>query len=206
MADLILPYHGHVRLTSKFGYRTLNGVYEWHGGIDLVGVDSMFILAPCNGIVVTSTIIEDKTNRTWEWGNYVRIDRDDGLQIYLCHMADRTVEAGQRIERGEVIGFEGSSGYAFGQHCHFEVRRNGVAINPAPLLGIQNELGIYQNPTTGSNNGTPGDGNVPHDWAKEEVEWCIDRKILRGDEDGYRLNDMITREEMCIMLYRLSHL
>ena len=210
MPELYLPYKGKVKLESKYGYRTLNGVYGWHAGVDLVGLDSKQILAPCDGIVRSSTIIEDRSNRTWEWGNYIRIDRNDGLQIFLCHMSQRIAQVGQHVKRGDVIGIEGNTGYSFGSHCHFEVRVNGTSVDPTPYLSIQNEAGTYANPEESKvSDGTPGDGNVPHDWAKTEVEWCIDHRILKGQSGSkpdYKLNAPITREEMCVLLYRLAHL
>ena len=42
------------------------------------------------------------------------------------------------------VGVQGNTGYSFGEHCHFEVRKNNVSINPAPLLGIENKIGTYK--------------------------------------------------------------
>lgn len=143
LAEFILPYKsGNVTLTSRFGWRTLNGKQNYHKGIDLVGTDKTLV-APCDGIVRSSTIITDKNNLTWEWGNYIRIDRADGLQIYMCHMAERKVEVGQAVKAGDIVGIEGNTGYSFGSHCHFEVRKNGVSVDPTPYLGIANGAGTY---------------------------------------------------------------
>lgn len=211
MQELSLPYNGRVKLESRYGYRTLNGEYGWHAGVDLVGLDSKTILAPCDGIVRSSTIIEDHSIRTWEWGNYVRVDRADGLQIFLCHMSRRIAQVGQTVKRGDPIGIEGNTGYSFGSHCHFEVRVNGSSTDPTPYLGIANEGGIYQNPaavsTESKTESVPGDGNTPHQWAKKEVEWAVSEGIIKGksaSKPDYRLNDPVTREELCIMLYRFD--
>lgn len=142
---LYLPFDGKVRLTSKFGWRTINGTQSNHKGIDLVGMESKNIIAPCDGVITTSTIITNKNNLTWQWGNYVRLDTDDGYVIFMCHMSQRIVKAGQRVKRGDIIGVEGNTGYSFGSHCHFEVRKNGVSIDPTPFLGISNAEGIYIN-------------------------------------------------------------
>ncbi len=138
MAEMILPYQsGAVTLTSRYGWRTLNGSRNWHNGIDLSGTDKTLV-APCDGIIGTSNIITDKSNLTWEWGNYIRIDCDNGLKIYMCHMSERRVHTGQRVKAGDVVGIEGNTGYSFGSHCHFEVRKNGVAVDPTPYLGVKN--------------------------------------------------------------------
>lgn len=138
-----LPYQsGKVTLTSHFGWRTLNGQRDYHKGVDLSGTDKTLV-APCDGVIGSSTIITDKSNLTWQWGNYIRIDTPDGLKIFMCHMAARKVKVGQKVKAGDVVGIEGNTGYSFGSHCHFEVRKNGESVDPTPYLGIPNEWGQY---------------------------------------------------------------
>lgn len=138
-----LPYQsGKVTLTSHFGWRTLNGQRDYHKGVDLSGTNKTLV-APCDGVIGSSTIITDKSNLTWQWGNYIRIDTPDGLKIFMCHMAQRKVKVGQKVKSGDVVGIEGNTGYSFGSHCHFEVRKNGVSVDPTPYLGIPNEWGQY---------------------------------------------------------------
>ena len=77
---MILPYkRGAVRVTSPYGMRTLNGVTEMHKGIDLVGSFTSLV-APCSGRIGWVGMVDDAASggRTHEWGNYVRIDTDDG--------------------------------------------------------------------------------------------------------------------------------
>lgn len=138
-----LPYKsGKVTLTSHFGWRTLNGQRDYHKGVDLSGTDKTLV-APCDGVIGSSNIITDKSNLTWQWGNYIRIDTSDGLKIFMCHMASRKVKVGQKVKAGDVVGIEGNTGYSFGSHCHFEVRKNGESVDPTPYLGIPNEWGQY---------------------------------------------------------------
>lgn len=138
-----LPYKsGKVTLTSHFGWRTLNGSRDYHKGVDLSGTDKTLV-APCDGVIGSSTIITDKSNLTWQWGNYIRIDTPDGLKIFMCHMAARKVKVGQKVKAGDAVGIEGDTGYSFGSHCHFEVRKNGESVDPTPYLGIPNEWGQY---------------------------------------------------------------
>lgn len=142
-----LPYqNGACRVSSPYGERTLNGVPGWHNGIDLVGLDGDRVLvAPCDGVIRSSTLIpKNDTDDTWEWGNYIRLDTADGYNIFMCHMAERRVKAGQTVKAGDIVGIQGNSGYSFGEHCHFEVRRNGATINPANFLGIKNAVGVYR--------------------------------------------------------------
>lgn len=53
-----------------------------------------------------------------------------------------------------------------------------------------------------SETGTPGDGDTPHEWAADAVEWCISRGILRGDGKTLGLNNPMTVEQACVFLYR----
>ncbi|MBO5128303.1 MAG: M23 family metallopeptidase [Clostridia bacterium] len=132
-----VPKEGH------FGWRMLNGKPDDHKGIDVVGITDKHVCAVVGGRVVTSKIVTDKSNRTWEWGNFVCILGDDGRMYYYCHLSKRLVSVGRRVEAGQHIGIEGNTGYSFGSHCHFEVRENGVSIDPAPFLGIPNKAGTY---------------------------------------------------------------
>lgn len=142
---LNLPYKtGTVRVTSPYGTRTLSGVTEFHKGVDLVGSDKT-IVAPCAGKIGWAGTINDRASggRTWEWGNYIRLETADGYAVYLCHMASVSVRIGQTVKVGDVLGVEGSTGKSTGSHCHFEVRRGGKAADPTTLLGIANRAGSY---------------------------------------------------------------
>ena len=131
------------RITSPYGQRTLNGQQQFHGGVDVVGEGSTAVCSVCDGTVLVSQIITDKSNLTWQWGNYVAVMAGDGTVHYYCHLASRAVKAGDKIKRGQRIGIMGNTGYSFGAHLHFEVRRNNKAINAAEYLGIPNEVGQY---------------------------------------------------------------
>ena len=137
-------YSGKYKVTSPFGERILNGAREFHGGVDVVGLSDKHVCAVADGYVAVSQIVTDKSNPTWQWGNYVCVIGDDGRQYYYCHLSRRLVSAGQKVRVGDHVGVEGNTGYSFGAHCHFEVRESGgKAIDPAKVLGIPNALGEY---------------------------------------------------------------
>lgn len=136
-------YSGKYKVTSPYGQRLLNGVREHHAGVDVVGLANKYICAVAPGVVGASLIITDKSNRTWEWGNYVRVDGDDGRKYFYCHLDKRLVSPGKRVKVGDHLGIEGNTGYSFGSHCHFEVRENGKAVDPTPFLRIPNKTGTY---------------------------------------------------------------
>lgn len=198
-----IPYKsGKVTLTSKFGWRNLNGEQNYHKGIDLSGTDKVLV-APCDGVIGSSTIITDKSNLTWQWGNYIRIDTDNGLQILMCHMAERKVKVGERVRAGDVVGIEGNTGYSFGSHCHFETRKHGESIDPTGYLGIKNEWGEYEMKEKIEK--ADESDNQPNEWAKEAVEWAIDSGIIFGDENGdLKLHSPCTREQILIFLHRFA--
>ena len=147
---MIIPFaSGKAELTSRYGMRTLNGVTAMHKGYDLVGVGSKDVVAVEDGTVVYSRIITDKSNPTWEWGNYVVIRTASGKYHYYCHLASRSVSAGQTVKAGDKLGVMGNTGYSFGEHLHFEARQSDgtTTISPETVLGIPNKFGTYETTT-----------------------------------------------------------
>ena len=179
-----LPYqNGACRVSSPYGNRILNGSPDFHRGIDLVGLDGdRTIVAPCDGMIRTSAMIpKESGDKTWEWGNYIRLDTDDGYCIYFCHLAERNVGTGQRVRAGDVIGTQGNTGYSFGEHLHFEMRKNGATVNPASFLGIQNAIGVYHQ----SQDGVPAVGQEvwyigTKQYAYSSSEKAVEAKPCKG--------------------------
>ena len=198
-----LPFDGEMRITSTYGMRTdpISGQRMRHGGLDIVGADYT-IRAVCNGVVAVSQMVTDKSNATWQWGNYVCVLGDDGNYIYYCHMAERRVRTGQRVSAGDILGIMGSTGYSTGDHLHFEVR-NGVnmVLDPADYLGIPNRIGDVE--VSAAKLPDVRQDNEPAEWAREAVAWARANGILYGDEAGnLRLREPCTREMAVVFLYR----
>ncbi len=123
----IWPCNGPI--TSPFGYRThpIFGTTIYHSGID-IGVDyNTPIHAADGGTVILAG---------WcgGYGNAVIIDHGNGLQTLYGHNTSVAVSEGQTVSQGQVIAYSGSTGYSTGPHCHFEVRRNGEAVDPMGYL------------------------------------------------------------------------
>lgn len=195
-----LPFNGRMRITSIYGWRTdpISGQRSHHGGLDIVGEDYT-IRAAMGGVVAVSQIVKDKSNATWQWGNYVCIYGDDGNCIYYCHMAERQVKAGERVAAGDILGIMGSTGYSTGAHLHFEVRNGkNQVLDPAAYLGIANKTGEIE-----ANAEIQSEDSEPSEWAREAVEWARANGIIYGDETGnLRLHDPCTREMMLVFLHR----
>ena len=214
-----LPYtHGTpVRLVSGYGVRIDPITYEAgvpHWGYDLVGDGDKTIRAVASGTVGVSAMFDRSTDttRTWEWGNYIRIDGDDGLYYYYCHLHERIVTAGMRIEAGQAIGTEGSTGKSTGSHLHLEIRgKNGRKLNPSDVIGVPNVEGTYivkskeeSKMDKTANAKKPADSE-PNEWAKDAVEWAIENEIIFGNQDGdLMLRQSCTREQMLVFLHRFA--
>ena len=128
----------------KGDFKVTQGYSESHGGLDIVGIGDINLVSPVDGVVKSSTMITDKSNLTWEWGNYVRVDDINGNRYYFCHLKSRNVMVGDKVKTGDVLGVMGNTGKSFGAHCHFEVRTKGnYRTNPADFLEIPNEVRTY---------------------------------------------------------------
>ena len=123
----IIPLErGTQRVVSGFGYR-IHPIYKtmrMHSGVDFSAPTGTPIYATGDG-----TITKAGRNRHG-YGIMVRIDHGYGYQTLYAHMSKVNVRAGQKVQRGEVIGFVGSTGVSAGPHLHYEVIRNGRKVNP----------------------------------------------------------------------------
>ena len=66
---------------------------------------------------------------TMSWGYYVEIDHGNGYKTLYAHMSSFVVQAGQTVEKGQLIGYVGATGAATGPHCHFEMYYNNALIS-----------------------------------------------------------------------------
>ena len=80
-------------------------------------------------------------------GNWIVIDHGDGLVTKYMHHAEIYVEVGQKVVKGQQIGLSGTTGYSTGNHLHFQVEENGVAVDPLLYLlddgNGESELGYW---------------------------------------------------------------
>ncbi|MBI2404571.1 M23 family metallopeptidase [Candidatus Gottesmanbacteria bacterium] len=70
----------------------------------------------------------------WGYGHHILVDHGGGFATLYAHLSEIYVKPGDRVSRGQVIGRMGVTGRSTGMHLHFEVRRNGVIVNPLPFL------------------------------------------------------------------------
>lgn len=127
-ADAAVPVKN-ARITSRFGYRTnpVSGNYGFHTGLDLAAAEGTPIAASFYGEVV-------ETGESDVWGKYVLMRHSESFETYYCHMSEIYVKEGAVIRQGETVGLVGSTGWSTGPHLHFEVRINGIRVDPEILL------------------------------------------------------------------------
>ncbi len=114
------------RIASGFGYR-IDPVYKtvkMHAGLDFAAPQGTPIYATANGTV---SVAGNKGNG---YGNHVIINHGYGYETLYGHMVKVKASAGQKVSRGEVIGWVGSTGKSTGPHCHYEVHKKGNKIDP----------------------------------------------------------------------------
>ena len=114
------------RIASGYGYR-IDPIYKttkMHAGIDFTAPQGTPIYATANGTVRISG------NTGNGYGNYVVINHGYGYETLYGHMVRVKAKAGQKVARGEIIGWVGSTGKSTGPHCHYEVHKYGQKIDP----------------------------------------------------------------------------
>lgn len=114
------------RVASGFGYR-IDPVYKtvkFHAGLDFTAPQGTPIYATANGVVRTAGNLGNG------FGNHVVINHGYGYETLYGHMFRIKVRSGERIKRGEIIGWVGNTGKSTGPHCHYEVHKNGRTLDP----------------------------------------------------------------------------
>ncbi len=113
------------QITSPFGWRRhpIFGVRKFHTGVDLAGPNHSAIKAADSGSVLY-------TGWYGGYGKVVIVSHGKGMATLYAHLSATRVSAGQSVQKGDVVGYEGTTGFSTGPHCHFEVRVNGKPNNP----------------------------------------------------------------------------
>lgn len=125
--NFAMPVNGDI--SSPFGWRIdpINHARAWHTGLDIQAESGSRVTASMAGTVTFAG--EDK-----ELGNMIVIDHGNGIESVYGHNSELLVKAGDTINSGTQIARVGSSGRTNGSHLHFEIRQNGLSINPEPYF------------------------------------------------------------------------
>ncbi len=129
-------------ITSGFGKRIdpVNGKSAFHTGIDFRSKPGDTIYATADGVV-------SKAFYNGGYGNFVQIDHENGYSSAFSHMKKYVVRPGQKVRRGELIGYVGNSGRSTGPHLHYEVTLDGEPIDPYMFMKV---AGAAESPSTTS--------------------------------------------------------
>lgn len=118
-----------MNFSSGFGYRhaPTKGASSNHKGVDIPGPIGTPIYATADGTIGRAQWVNG-------YGKYVEIEHGNEVETRYGHMSALNVVAGQKVKQGDVIGYMGSTGRSTGSHLHYEVRVNGIAVNPMAFL------------------------------------------------------------------------
>ena len=123
------PING-ARLSSSFGFRKhpISGYNKLHKGTDFAAPKGTPIYAAGNGVV-------ERASWYGGYGNYVRLKHANGYQTAYAHMSKYGpgIKAGVRVKQGDIVGYVGTTGSSTGNHLHYEVYKNGAAMNAMSL-------------------------------------------------------------------------
>ncbi len=128
-APTMWPVEGPV--TGSFGERIdpFNGEGAFHTGVDISTAYGQAVIAPADGMVVFAS-------EAVGYGRLLILEHGHGISTRYGHLASFTIAIGQSVRRGNVIGYVGRSGRSTGPHLHYEVRIQGVPVNPHKYLRI----------------------------------------------------------------------
>jgi len=123
----VWPVRGWV--TSPFGKRTspFTGILTFHEGLDIAAQTGTPVVAPADGVVI-------KAGFSPGYGNMVEISHGYGIRTVFGHNSRLNVKVGQQVKRGDIISYVGDTGSSTGPHLHYEVRLNGLPVNPKKYL------------------------------------------------------------------------
>jgi murein DD-endopeptidase MepM/ murein hydrolase activator NlpD len=112
-------------ITSRFGYRTspFSGKTALHAGLDIAAAPGSPVYAPADGVVVFASYDES-------YGKLITVDYGYGVITRFGHLSQIYVQAGQKVNKWDVIGAVGNTGRSTGPHLHYEVRINGTPVDP----------------------------------------------------------------------------
>jgi murein DD-endopeptidase MepM/ murein hydrolase activator NlpD len=119
----IWPTEGSI--TSRFGWRW--GGSDWHPGIDIASDSGTPVVATADGVVIASG---------WNggYGRQVVVDHGYGITTSYAHNSENVATVGQKVRKGQLVAYMGSSGFSTGPHVHYEVKVNGTVVNPVNFM------------------------------------------------------------------------
>ncbi len=127
------PCRGYI--SSYYGYRRdpFTGKRAFHSGIDIVARYGAPVRATADGVVY-------RVGYSRGLGRYVKIRHKHGFLTVYGHLRKYVVKRGERVKKGEIIGYVGNTGRSTGPHLHYEIRRWGRSLNPLRFIRAERHL------------------------------------------------------------------
>ncbi|MDA8164415.1 MAG: M23 family metallopeptidase [Desulfobacteraceae bacterium] len=118
-------------ITSKFGWRSdpINQRTAFHQGLDIRNSLGTKVMATADGVVA-------EKGYTSGFGNYIVLDHGNHFRTRFFHLEKSMVEQGQRVTRGQLIGYLGNTGRSTGPHLHYEIKYRGKSVDPLKFMRI----------------------------------------------------------------------
>ncbi|MDJ0838624.1 MAG: M23 family metallopeptidase [Acidobacteriota bacterium] len=123
----VLPARGWISSSFKMRTDPFTKKRTWHNGIDISAQTGTPIYAPARGVVTAK-------GYSGGMGNMLTIDHGNGIRTRYGHLHNFNVSKGQRVERGDLIGYVGNTGRSTAPHLHYEVHKDGKAQNPMKYI------------------------------------------------------------------------
>ena len=135
-----MPLEG-ASLTSGYGMRIhpVLGGRRAHKGVDLAQPVGTPVYATADGVI-------SKAEWFSSYGLFISVEHGGNIQTRFGHLSRLNVAAGQQVHKGDLIGYVGSTGRSTGPHLHYEVRINGLAVNPVPYMQGNSQPALAQVP------------------------------------------------------------
>lgn len=170
------PFQGINRVTSPYGWRTLNGKVQFHYGQDIVGDNNQNIRAIWNAIKC-EVVKTYNGGRGWT----VYLYYNNTLRVLNQHMGRIDVQNGQKVKQGQVIGLMGNTGDSFGAHLHIEVQvyKNGkwTPVEPSQYTEVPNYVGKHPGNDKLDSSPNPNPSPTP----ARELYKCVVGPVSSGD-------------------------
>lgn len=125
----IPPVNGWFMRGFGYAHDPFTGTMRMHEGIDIAAPVGTPIIATADGVV-------RKINNKRDFGVVIEISHSEGFETIYAHCQNPAVRQGQSIKRGDIIAYVGTSGKTTGPHLHYEIRIDGVPVNPIDYIMI----------------------------------------------------------------------
>ncbi len=127
--EMMWPVPGYSTVSSQYGWRF--GGTDFHTGMDITGsgVHGASVVAANTGTVVFTKTCPYNGYK-YAYGTYVIVDHGGGITTLYAHLSKLSVSVGDIVVMGQEVGKVGNTGWSTGAHLHFEVRKDGKAVNP----------------------------------------------------------------------------